>query len=186
MSFKRKLISGIVSAFAVVSFTTFAAAQDSSSSSDSQNSTQKQERRERRNGWGKRNGGGKFGKGMRRGFGMRGLRQLNLTDAQKEQVRSIMQANRPDKAQFEAIRPLIEAKRNGTITEDQKAQLKAFRQERKQKGEQIRSQILNVLTAEQRTQLEQLEAERKQRRELRKQQRQERRNQQKTDSDDIN
>ncbi len=180
MSLKRKIISGVISAFAVVTFTTFVSAQDTDKSQDS---TQKQEKRERRGGFGK---GDRFGKGMRGGRGggmMRGFRELNLTDAQKEQIHTIMEANKPDKSQFEALRPLMEAKRNGTLTDDQKKQLEAFKAERKQKGEQVKAQIMAVLTAEQKAQLEKQKEEWKQKREERKQMRQERKNKQTTQTD---
>lgn len=172
MSLKRKIISAIISAFAVITFTSFVSAQDADKTE--QNSTQKQERRERRGGM-KRG----FGRGHRGGGKfMRGFEQLNLTDAQKEQIKGIMEANKPDKSQFEAIRPLMEAKRNGTITEEQKAQLKAHREQMKQKHDLVKEQIHAVLTTEQKAQLEKLKEEWKQKREERKQMRQERKNKQ--------
>jgi periplasmic protein CpxP/Spy len=168
MSLKRKIISAVISTFAVVAFTTFVSAQDANKSD--QNSTQKQERRERR-GFGDKRG---FRRGMRGGGLMRGFDQLNLTDAQKEQIKSILEANKPDKSTFEALRPLMEAKRNGTITAEQEAQLKAHREQMKQKHEQVKAQVLAVLTAEQKAQLDKLKEEWKQKREERKQMRQER------------
>ena len=181
MSLKRKIISGIVSAFAVFTFTTFVSAQDTNADKQ-QDSNQKQERRERRQG-DKRGFGKRGGKGMRGGMMMRGLRELNLTDAQKEQIHTIMEANKPDKSQFEAIRPLMEARRNGTLTDEQKKQLEDFRTQQKAKGDQIRTQILAVLTAEQKAQLDKMEQEWKQKREERRQMRQDRKNERKTDTD---
>jgi protein CpxP len=184
MSLKRKIISGVISAFAVVSFTTFVSAQDTDKSQ--QDSTQKQERRERRNG-GKRDG---MGRGFRNGRGggkmMRGFRELNLTDAQKEQIRTIMEANKPDKSSFEAIRPLMEAKRNGTITAEQQSQLDAFKAQRKQNAENVRNQVLAVLTTEQRAQLEKSKEQWKEKRQERKQMRQERKNRKNTDDNTDN
>jgi protein CpxP len=180
MSLKRKLISGIISAFAVASFTTFAAAQNTDADKTQQDSNQKQERRERRDDG--------FGKGMREGRGgggrggmMRAFKELNLTDAQKTQIHQIMEANKPDKSSFEAMRPLMEAKRNGTLTDEQKQQFETFKAERKQKEEQIHNQILAVLTTEQRAQLEKMQAERKAKREEWKQNRKNR-----DDDDDKN
>ena len=173
MSLKRKIISAVISTFAVMAFTTFVSAQDANK--NDQDSTQKQERRERR-GFGDKRG---FGRGMRGGRGlMRGFDQLNLTDAQKEQIKGILEANKPDKSAFEALRPLMEAKRNGTITADQEAQLKAHREQMKQKHKQVKAQILAVLTAEQKAQLDKLKEEWKQKREERRQMRQERKNRQ--------
>lgn len=179
MSLKRKITSGIISAFAVVTFTGFASAQDTNADKQ-QDSTQKQEKRERRGGFGKRNG---MGKKMRGGKMMRGFKQLNLTDAQKEQVRTIMEANKPDKSSFEAIRPLMEAKRNGTITAEQQQQLDAFKAQRKQKHDLIKAQILAVLTDEQKAQLEKQKEEMKQKRQERKQMRQERKTQQNSETE---
>ena len=185
MSVKRKIISGIVSALAVVSFTTFVAAQDTSADKSQQDSTQKQEKRERRERRGGKREGDRDGmRGGRRGGMMRGFRELNLTDAQKQQIHSIMEANKPDKSSFEAIRPLMEAKRNGTITNEQTEQLKAFRQQQKQKGEQVRAQVLAILTTEQKAQLEKQQQEWKQKREERKQNRQDRKNGKSDDDDD--
>ena len=178
MSLKRKIISGIISTFAVVSFTTFVSAQNTSTTTQQQDSTDQQQQRERR----ERRGGGNrndFGR-ERRGGGsmMRGLERLNLTDAQKEQIRVIMEANRPEPNAFETIRPLMEAKRNGTITAEQEKTLQAFHEQMKQKHEQVKTQVLAVLTDEQRTQLEKMKAERKQQREERQKERQNRQTQQ--------
>lgn len=181
MSFKSKFFSAITLAFAFVAFSTFASAQETNTDKD-QNSTQKQERREWRGKFGKRDGG--MGKGFRGGGIMRGLRDLNLTDAQKEQIRTIVESNRPDQATMEEMRTLHQAKRDGTITTEQQDRLKALKQERRAKGEQIEQQILAVLTPEQRTQLEQKKAEMKKRWEERKQLRQQNKQNKQTEDKD--
>lgn len=112
---------------------------------------------------GKRHGGfGKHG-----GFGMRGgmFRDLNLTDAQKEQIKQIREANKPNKENFESMKAIMKAKRDGTITAEQEAQLKAFREDRQAKMRAVHEQMLAVLTAEQKATLEQKKAEMKQKRE---------------------
>ena len=124
MSFKRKLVTAVASAFAVAAFTSFAAAQDSKSTNPTTTEpTQKQEKWERRGG-GRGDGMGRgFRGGKRGGMGggmMRGFRDLNLTDAQKQQIRTIMEANRPDQATMEEMKTLFEAKRNGTLTTEQR------------------------------------------------------------------
>ena len=84
MSFKRKLISAVTSAFAVAAFTTFVAAQDTNTNKED-NSMQKQEMRERSRG-GKRGFGGREMRGGKHGgdrMMMRSLERLNLSDAQK-------------------------------------------------------------------------------------------------------
>ncbi len=181
MSFKQKIASAIVTGFAVVSFSAFASAQDSTN--QTQDSMQKQEKRERR-GYGKRGEGrmGKEGRGKHHGgrMGMRHLRELNLTDAQKLQVRDIMKANRASNPEiFQEMRTLSEARRSGTITADQTDRLKAIKQQMRQNAEQTHNQVLAILTAEQRTQLEQLK---QQKREQKKERREMRRNQKNSDT----
>jgi Spy/CpxP family protein refolding chaperone len=59
----------------------------------------------------------------------------------------------------------MEAKRNGTITPDQQAQLDQFRNAGRERMRGVHEQIINVLTAEQKAQLEAKKAEMKARRE---------------------
>jgi len=80
-------------------------------------------------------------------------------------MKQIREANKPNKADFDAIRPLMEAKRAGTITPEQEAQLKAFREDRQAKMKAVHDQMMNVLTPEQKAQLEQKKVEMKQKRE---------------------
>jgi protein CpxP len=165
MSLKRKILTGVTSGLAVVALSSFVMAQDNRTTTPSQDDTQKMERKEGRRGFGRRDGG--MRRGGRGGFGMHGLRQLNLTDAQKEQIRTLMESKRGNReanqAQREELRQIIEAKRGGTITAEQEARLKAFRQQRRENARQMHEQILAILTPEQKAQLEQLKQERKQR-----------------------
>jgi Spy/CpxP family protein refolding chaperone len=176
MSLKNKFFSALTMAFALAAFSTFAAAQETTKT-DSDN-TQKREWRK-----GKRDG---MGKGFRRGGGgmMRGLRDLNLTDAQKTQIRTIMEANRPDQTAFEEMRTLRQAKRDGSLTAEQQERLKTLRQQSKEKGQALQTQILAVLTPEQLQQLEAKKAEMKQKREERKQLRQQNRQTPQTEDND--
>jgi Spy/CpxP family protein refolding chaperone len=169
MSLKNKLFTGLTVAGAAFAFSTFTMAQETSKP-DSDN-TQKREWRK-----GKRDGFG--GKGFHRGGGgLRGLRDLNLTDAQKEQIRTIMEANRPNQNSFEEMKALRDATRDGTLTDAQKDQLKSLREARRAQSENVRAQVLAILTPEQRQQLEAKKAEMQQRREERRQERRERRQQ---------
>ena len=43
---------------------------------------------------------------------------VNLTDAQKAQIKSIREANKPDKAKFEQLKTIREAHKNGTAITD--------------------------------------------------------------------
>lgn len=169
MSLKNKFLSVAALTVAVGAFSVAASAQDSSAAA-SPNDSQKFEKREgKRGGFGKGMRGDKFGK---RGGMMRGLRDLNLTDAQKEQLRAIREANRVDDATRAEMRTLVEAKRGGTITPEQQERLKVLKQQGREKAAIVQQQILAVLTPEQRQQLEQKREEMKQRREERRQLRQ--------------
>jgi Spy/CpxP family protein refolding chaperone len=177
MSLKNKFFSALTMAFALAAFSTFAAAQETTKT-DSDN-TQKREWRK-----GKRDGDGK---GFRRGGGgmmLRGLRDLNLTDAQKTQIRTIMEANRPDQTAFEEMKTLRQAKRDGSLTAEQQERLKTLRQQSREKGQALHAQILAVLTPEQLQQLEAKKAEMKQKREERKQMRQQNRQTPQTEDKD--
>ena len=110
--------------------------------------------------------GGKHG----RGGEMRMFSGLNLSDAQKEQLKQIADRYRENhKAAREQMRE------NGTAPDP--AQREQMRAKRKETREQMRAEMLNVLTAEQKTLLQQFEAERKQRFEQRRQQFEQRRKQ---------
>ncbi len=172
MSFKRKLISTVTMAVATVAFTTFVSAQDAPKSEDSM---QKQERREGRNFGGKRGGkrmrGGKHGGGDR--MLMRSLGKLNLSDAQKEQTRSIFETFKTSTGtQREEMRGLAMKKRDGIITADEQTRFKELKTQMRTFGEQMHNSILAILTVEQRTQLDQMKEEIKQKMQERRQNRQ--------------
>ena len=123
-------------------------------------------------------GGGKFGgKHGRRGgeFGMRFAEKLNLTDAQKEQIKAIHRETRDqNQAFFDSFRAthmeLREARKaNDTSKLDAlKATAEGQRAQMKQIRDAERQRVLAVLTPEQRTQFEQMKAQREQRREGRR------------------
>lgn len=176
MSFKRKLISAATSALAVVAFTTFASAQDKTTNTEN-NSTQKQEMREGRDGRGFGKRGGKGMHGGRHAGGdrmmLRALGQLNLSDAQKEQIRGISETFKTStQTQREEFRSLGMKKRDGILTADEQARFEEIKTQLKMSGEQMHNSVLAILTAEQRTQLEQMKEEMKQRKMERRQNRQ--------------
>ena len=123
-------------------------------------------------------GGGKGGKFGGHGRGHRGAalsprlaEKLNLTDAQKQQLEAIQKGFRDNNAQTfanakELRKQFREAKQaNDTAKlESLKPALEAQRTQFRQLREARQQQILAVLTAEQRAQLEAFKAERKQRR----------------------
>jgi Spy/CpxP family protein refolding chaperone len=112
--------------------------------------------------------GGKPGKrGQHRAaFGAQFAEKLNLTDAQKEQIRSIHRETREQNAAFfqsarQTRQELREAKRaNDTAKADSlEGTLQSQREQMKQIRAAERERVLAVLTPEQRAQLEQWKAE---------------------------
>jgi len=164
MSLSSKLITG---AIAVSAFAFAASAQDTKVAPKADG--QRAPREMRHDGMRGERMGRRGGPG---GFELRGI---NLTDAQKDQIHQIHEANKPSQAQIDEMRTLREAKKNGTLTADQQARLQALRTEGKQKAESIHSQILAILTPEQKAQIETRRQEMRQRIEQRRQQRQQNR-----------
>lgn len=168
MSFKHKFISAITLALSIGTFSTFVAAQDSSSANNQQDSTKREGKLERR-------GEGRRGdKGMRGGkhggdrMMMGALRQLNLTDAQKAQVKTIFENNKSNQAGREEMRGLMQKKRDGSLTEQEQARFKELKNQKRASAEQTHNAVLAVLTAEQRAQLDQIKQEMRQRHDERK------------------
>ncbi|HEV2704693.1 MAG TPA: hypothetical protein VGV59_02140 [Pyrinomonadaceae bacterium] len=128
--------------------------------------------------------GGRHGKMGKHGGGLRGLRALNLTDAQREQVRTARENHaRRTQTQREELRELFVIRRQGNeLTAEQKARASQLRAELDASAQNFHNELLNLLTPEQRTQFEQQIQERKarraelreQRKELRQQRRQQR------------
>lgn len=171
MAIKTRIIPIFTTIFAVAAFAAGALAQDTPVNPPT-DGPPKADRMQRRQGREHR----KFGRPeMGPGRGMHGLRGIELTDAQKQQLKAIYEANKPSQQDMELMRSLAEARRNGTLTEDQKAQLRQLRDARRQTSEAIRTQIQGILTDEQKAQLEAKRTEMKQRMEQWKQQRRERR-----------
>lgn len=163
--FTRIKTLALVSLSSIVLVASAAFAQTTSTTQDN---TQQKARGEWR-GHGKRGGH----RGGFEGFRGAGFRNLNLTDDQKSKMQTIRQSfgerTKSLREQLRAKRQeLRQANDSGTFNEalatqilTQEAGLKA-----KMMGEQFRlhQEMLTVLTAEQRTQLEQARAERKARR----------------------
>jgi Spy/CpxP family protein refolding chaperone len=153
------LALGLTLAFSAHAF----AQQPQPQSGDSQQ--QQQER------GGRRRGGPRGERGE--GFGMlRGLRELNLSEAQQQQARAIFDrfaANiRPQREQLMQLR---EQSRAGNAAADTEERAKALRAQIHESEKAMRAELLTILTPEQRTQLEQTEKERKARRDEMRQRR---------------
>jgi periplasmic protein CpxP/Spy len=118
--------------------------------------------------------------GGRHGFGM-GLRELNLTDDQKSQLKQIheqqKEAMQPLMEQHRQLRDQIEQslssdKPDATRIGQLEIQLFNLRSQFRAQREKMQQAFVGVLTPEQKAQWEKLQAERKQRMEERRQQRQ--------------
>lgn len=135
----------------ILAFSAVADAQESQTPQEGARPRQEGHREGRRRG----RMGGRLG---RLGF----MRELNLTEEQQTQQRSIMERHLAStKAQREELFKLREKRIAGTFTEEDGARAKALRQELQSSMEGIRREMDGVLTAEQRTKLEQLKSERK-------------------------
>lgn len=128
-------------------------------------------------------GRGKMGMHGRHGFGM-GLRDLNLTDAQRDQLQQMREQQR------ESMKPLVEQHRqlrdqirqaleagNADATRIGQLEIQAFqvRQQMKAQREKAEAAFVNVLTPEQKAQWEKMREQRKQRMEQFREGREERR-----------
>jgi protein CpxP len=120
-----------------------------------------------------RRGGGPGGPG---GFGGRGvalpLRDLNLTDAQQQQVRDIRERHRDEAQQIgERLRTAMEAQRkaveatpvNESLIRSTAQELAEVQADAAIAQAHARSEILSILTADQRAQLSKLQADRESR-----------------------
>ena len=101
------------------------------------------------------------GMGHRGGIG-RLIRELNLTDEQRQQARAIMQ-RRPEgtKGQREELFRLREKRIAGTFTAEDEARAKALHQQMRESMGGTRAEMEGLLTTEQKAKLEQLRQDRK-------------------------
>src|SRR6266498_28236 len=123
--------------------------------------------------------GSRKGRGMGRHGGTGQLmRELNLSEEQRQQARAILQRRlEGTKAQREELFRLREKRIAGTFSADDEARAQALRQEIRTATEGAGTEMAGVLTAEQKAQLEQSKRERKEKMEHRMKERQERLNQ---------
>jgi len=112
--------------------------------------------------------GHRGGHGRHHGFAGKLAEKLNLTDAQKQQIKDIRKASfEQNKAFFETARQTrqdLRAAREANDTarlETLKANMKSQREQMKQIRDAEKQQILSILTAEQRAQFEAMKAEHK-------------------------
>ncbi|MDT7603208.1 MAG: motif family protein, partial [Acidobacteriota bacterium] len=96
----------------------------------------------------------------------RALRHLNLTDAQRQQMRAIEQRyGQTFRADREELRKLVETRRGGaSLTPEQQARARQLREELRANADRMRGELQNLLTPEQRQQMEQSREEIRKRR----------------------
>ncbi len=108
-------------------------------------------------------------RGMRRRALMdrqRALAQVNLTDAQKQQVRTIIQTQGQNTStQRQELRQLMQQWRTGTLTPEGQARVKELRQQLMESRKGVHAQMQNVLTAEQKAKLHEMRESRRANRE---------------------
>ena len=89
--------------------------------------------------------------------GFRALRQLNLTDAQKQQARTIIQTNfAGTKATRQELAQLRRQWREGTLTPEGLARAKELRKQLRDSRQGVRNQLAGILTPEQKAKLEEM------------------------------
>ena len=93
------------------------------------------------------------------------LRQLDLTDAQRQQLRDVESRYAETfRTRREELRKLQEARRGGgALSAEQQARVRQLREEMRANADRMRGEIQNLLTAEQRTQIQQRREQMKQR-----------------------
>ena len=177
MSLRKNLlgISGIILALGMV-----ANAQQPQTPTTTTDGTLKRERLERRERL-REDVDGMRRHGGAEGFGRRGpgnlMRGIELTEAQREQIRAITQRRlESTKTQREELFKLRDKRIAGTSNATDEARAKVLRQEIQAAMEGMRTETEGVLTAEQKSRIEQLQKERKAMREERMKERLEKRN----------
>ena len=184
MSLKNKLFSGFTLAAAVFAFSAIGMAQEVTTTTTTTDKTEKvkgDHRGHGKRGMGRGEFGGKFGRGGHRGMGMMGMRGgmgmfrfIELTEAQKTQLKAIHEANKPSQEFRDEMMTLRTAKRAGTITADQQARIDTLKAQAKEKHASVKTQIEAILTPEQKAQIETKKAEMKLKMEERRKERMER------------
>ena len=171
MSLKQKFVSVFASGLILGSLALVASAQDQAPAAG--DGMQKAEKHGR-SGFGRRGGPGR---GIRSSEfrGMPVLRGVELTEAQKAQVKQIREASRPDQATMDELKAIHEARRAGTLSEGQKSRAQILADQMRLRNESVQQQVLAVLTPEQRQQIEVRKAERQKKMEERRQLRQQKR-----------
>ena len=85
------------------------------------------------------------------------LRELNLTDQQRQQARTIMQGQaQSTQSQRQELRQLMQQRRAGTLSADGVTRAQELRKQLRQGRQATHTQLLALLTPEQKTKLEEM------------------------------
>lgn len=140
---------------AVAAFGSFAMAQDGRGA----NQPRGGQRSEQGSAGGNRDFGGR-GRGMM-GASRIDFNRLNLTDAQKQQIQTLLENNRKsfdaNRTQFEEMGNLMRLKHEGLLTTEQGTRLTALEAQMKTNMDRMHSDLSAILTPDQRTLLEQMQ-----------------------------
>lgn len=160
------LVAGLLALLSMAAFAQTRAPQQGGTDAEGRRGRVDEERRMRGGRHGEAGGGG----GRRGGMERRALRRLNLSEAQRGQLREIeARYGQGFKGQHHELRQLIELRRSGaTLTPEQEQRAQQLRTEARGNAERLHAEILGILTPEQRDQLRRMreegEARRRQRR----------------------
>jgi Spy/CpxP family protein refolding chaperone len=152
MSLRKKLTGASLTLGLIFTFSAASFAQQPVPQDNGQQQREDRRARRRPEGPGKRGPGGV----------MRLMSQLNLTDAQQQQLRAIQERfEASTRTQREELRKLHDSNQDGTPSADTQARMQALSAEIIKAMKTTREEMLTVLTPDQRTQFEQLVKERK-------------------------
>ena len=116
---------------------------------------------------------GRHGEGHEGGM-LRAFSELNLSDAQKQQVNSIIETNKVStQAQRDELKQLMIARRSGTVlTPEQDTRAQELGSQLRESNKQMHSSLMAILTPEQQQQLRQKHEEMRQKMQERRQMKQ--------------
>jgi protein CpxP len=161
MSLQSRLTGASLALGLLVTFSLPAWAQQSATTTAQDEGSQQQTERTGKKRWHR-------GEHGMRG-GMRMFRELDLSDAQKQQVNAIVERYREStKPQREEMRQLYQQKgqtATGAVDAQAQARAEALRNELRESHKRMQDELLTILTPDQRAKWEQLKQERKTRHE---------------------
>ncbi len=182
MTVRNKLFTVLSSFLMVFAVGSFAFGQETPATTQQDKNVNQEAPKEGKKGFGHRRGkdgsmrgkhGGGKGFGHRGGGMHRGFAQLNLSEEQKLQMKNLHEGFKAGhEASFKEMQTLFQQKRDKTLTADGQARMQELRKQLKADRQQLRGSIQNILTAEQKTQLETMKQERRQKMEERRKLRQ--------------